>query len=137
MNAKSHTLLIDTPPDTLDSVHNLLQVIWDKSPEVDLQDRIRFETALIELASNIFRHADSGSGVSCSLSVHISSDKIEASLRDTGLPGDIEIVNVEMPDVLAESGRGLALINALVDEFTYERIDDHNVWHITKRTSQS
>lgn len=137
MNTKSHTLLIDTPPDTLDAVHNLLQAIWDSSPEVDIQDQMRFETALIELASNIFRHADSGSGVSCSLSVHISSDKIEASLRDTGEPGDIEIVDVQMPDVLAESGRGLALINALVDEFTYERIDNHNVWHIAKRTSQS
>ncbi len=137
MNTKSHTLVIDTPPDTLDAVHNLLQIIWEKSPEVDIQDQIRFETALIELASNIFRHADSGSGVSCSLSVHISSDKIEASLRDTGQPGDIEIVDVEMPDVLAESGRGIALINALVDEFTYERIDDHNVWNITKKISQS
>lgn len=136
MNAESHTLLIDTPPDTLDSVHDLLQVIWDKSPEIDIQDRIRFETALIELASNIFRHAHKGSGVSCSLTVHISRDRIEASLRDTGQPGDIEIVDVEMPDVLEESGRGLALINALVDEFTYERIDDHNVWHIAKRTSQ-
>ena len=136
MNAESHTLLIDTPPDTLDSVHDLLQVIWDKSPEIDIQDRIRFETALIELASNIFRHAHNGSGVSCSLTVHISRDRIEASLRDTGQPGDIEIVDVEMPDVLEESGRGLALINALVDEFTYERIDDHNVWHIAKRTSQ-
>ena len=137
MSVKSHIFLIDTPPDTLDSVHNLLQVIWDKSPDVDIQDRIRFETALIELASNIFRHAHSGNGVSCSLTVHISNDKIEASLRDTGQPGDIEIVDVEMPDVLAESGRGLALINALVDEFTYERIDNHNVWHIAKRTSQS
>ena len=137
MNAKSHTLLIDTPPDTLDSVHDLLRVIWDKSPEVDIQDQMRFETALIELASNIFRHADTGSGVSCSLSVHISNDKIEASLRDTGQPGDIEIVDAEMPDVLAESGRGLALISALVDEFTYERIDDHNVWHIAKKMSRS
>ncbi len=117
-------------------MHNLLQVIWEKSPEVDIQDQLRFETALIELASNIFRHADTGSGVSCSLSVHISSDKIEANLRDTGQPGDIEIVDVDMPDVLAESGRGLALINALVDEFTYERIDDHNVWHIAKMTSR-
>lgn len=30
----------------------------------------------------------------------------------------------------------IALINALVDEFTYERIDDHNVWHIAKMTSR-
>jgi serine/threonine-protein kinase RsbW len=129
----SHTLIIDTPPDTLDAVHDLLRAVWEKSPDVDVSDQIRFETALIELASNIFRHADSGKGVSCALSIDISPQSIEANLKDTGEPGDIELVNLSMPEEFAESGRGLALIRALVDEFTYERVDDHNFWRIARR----
>jgi serine/threonine-protein kinase RsbW len=38
----------------------------------------------------------------------------------------------EMPDAFAESGRGLPMIEALVDKLTFERIDARNVWTITK-----
>jgi anti-sigma regulatory factor (Ser/Thr protein kinase) len=37
--------------------------------------------------------------------------------------------------VYAESGRGLALINALVDELSYERENEHNLWKIMRRIS--
>ncbi|MBC7464251.1 MAG: ATP-binding protein [Actinobacteria bacterium] len=136
MNNAAHTLIIDTPPDTLDSVHELLRIIWEKSPDVSAEDQIRFETALIELASNIFRHADDGGGISCLLSVEISADKIEANLRDTGQPGDIQLTGVEMPDAYSESGRGIALINALVDEFIYAREGEQNVWRILRKRTQ-
>jgi serine/threonine-protein kinase RsbW len=36
-----------------------------------------------------------------------------------------------MPDPLAESGRGIALINALVDDFDYRRSDLQNIWTLT------
>ena len=133
MSTRIHTLLIHTPPTTLDAVHSLLESIWEQSSDVSKEDQMRFETALIELASNIFRHADNGTGISCSLSVQINNNQIEANLRDTGQPGDIQLTGVEMPDEYSESGRGIALIQALVDEFTYERDGEHNVWHILKR----
>ena len=136
MTKRTHTLLIDTPPDTLDAVHALLGSIWEQSPDVSRADQMRFETALIELASNIFRHADTGGGISCSLSVHIDPQQIEAHVRDTGQPGDIQLTGVEMPDEYSESGRGIALINALVDEFTYTREGEQNIWRILRRRTQ-
>lgn len=136
MTKRTHTLLIDTPPDTLDAIHALLGSIWEQSPDVSMADQMRFETALIELASNIFRHADTGGGISCSLAVHIDSHQIEAHLRDTGQPGDIQLTGVEMPDAYSESGRGIALINVLVDEFTYTREGEQNIWRILRRRTQ-
>jgi serine/threonine-protein kinase RsbW len=122
-----------SPPATLDAVHELLQTVWEKSPEVSAENQMRFETALIELVSNVFRHADSGDGVACALSIDISDMHIEAQLRDTGEPGDFKLIEASMPDELSESGRGIALIQAVVDEFTYEQEGEHNLWKILRR----
>lgn len=37
-----------------------------------------------------------------------------------------------MPDAFAESGRGIALIQALVTDFDYERTASRNLWSIRK-----
>lgn len=130
---KEHTLILSTPPNNLDAVHDLMESVWESSPEIAPSDQIRFETALIELASNIFQHADNGSGISCTLTVGITSDHIEAQMRDTGEPGEIQLTGLVMPDDLSESGRGLVMIQALVDELTYEREGEHNVWRIKRK----
>ncbi|HEY4898999.1 MAG TPA: ATP-binding protein [Candidatus Nanopelagicaceae bacterium] len=122
-----------SPPSTLDEVHELLLTVWEKSPEVSLENQIRFETALIELVSNVFRHADTGDGVACSLKIDITDMHIEAQLRDTGEPGDFKLIEATMPDEFSESGRGIALIQAVVDEFTYEQEGEHNIWKILRR----
>ena len=122
-----------SPPDTLDAVHELLQTVWEKSPEVSPENQMRFETALIELVSNVFRHADSGDGVACALTVDITDMHVAAQLRDTGEPGNFKLIEATMPDELAESGRGIALIQAVVDEFTYEQEGEHNIWRIVRK----
>ncbi len=137
MNAPaSYALALISPPATLDEVHTLLAGIWEKSPEVSSESQMRFETALIELVSNIFRHADSGEGVACSLKINISDTDIEAVMRDTGESGEIEITGTAMPDPLDEGGRGIPLINALVDEFTYENDGEYNVWRIVRKLQE-
>jgi serine/threonine-protein kinase RsbW len=127
-----HEWDMTSPPDDVDTVHDLLARVWDDSPAVSAGDRMRFETALIELASNVMRHADAGQGVSCTLTIDVTEDGIEARLRDNGRPGDIELSRIEMPDEEAESGRGLALIHSLVDEVEYRRAADENHWRIRK-----
>ena len=133
MKKSSHSLTMFSPPATIDAVHELLQTVWEKSPEVSPENQMRFETALIELVSNIFGHADSGDGVACSLTIDITDKHIEAQLRDTGDPGDFQLIETTMPDDLAESGRGIALIQAVVDEFTYENQGEHNLWRILRK----
>jgi serine/threonine-protein kinase RsbW len=70
--------------------------------------------------------------VSCTLTVEVSDARIEANLRDTGKPGNIELVNRSMPEGLSETGRGIPLIQALADEFSYEREGDLNRWRIIR-----
>ena len=133
--ATRHTLLLQAPPDNVDAVHTLLETVWAHDVLVSLADRVRFETALIELASNVLQHTDTGSGVTCYLWLEISAEQIVATLRDSGADGVGQLPDSGMPDELAESGRGLPLIHALVDELDYQRDGDMNEWRIVRRLS--
>lgn len=125
------TLFFSAPPSDVDTVHDFLQGVWGDGVEIDETDRMAFETALIELASNVIQHADS-EGVTCALSVVIDEGQLRAQLSDTADAGGVRLAGVEMPDDLAESGRGIAFIQLLVDDLTYERVDGRNVWSIAK-----
>ena len=129
----THTLKMTAPPDDVDTVHRLLGTVWADVPSVPIEDQRRFETALIELTSNVIRYAGGGKGVSCTLTVDNFEDRIEAMLTDTGEPGNMQLVGRSMPDDLAESGRGILLIQALVDELSYDRYNGHNYWRIMRK----
>jgi serine/threonine-protein kinase RsbW len=129
---RSHSLSLSTPPDDLDTVHRMLEGVWSASTDVPALDRVAFETALIELAANVLRHADDGSGVTCALEVLVSGDRIEATLTDSGTPGNVRLVGRAMPDEDAESGRGIPIIQALVDDLDYARVGGLNRWRITR-----
>jgi serine/threonine-protein kinase RsbW len=80
----------------------------------------------------VIRHADGGSGVSCRLAVSVRGDALEATLMDTGEPGDIQLADAGLPDDMSESGRGIPLIKALVDVVEYGREADANRWYISR-----
>jgi serine/threonine-protein kinase RsbW len=128
-----HTLRMATPPGDVNTVHDMLEQVWSDVPEIDPEDRFKFEVALIELASNVMRHADTGDGVVCALVIETHADRITATLSDSGEPGEVMLVGRTFPeDVFAESGRGIPLIQALVDELRYDCEDGFNHWHITR-----
>lgn len=128
------TVRLSSPPGDVDDIHDFLASIWAASPGVSDVDRISLETALVELAANVLRHADvDGAGLTCEVAIAVDRDRITVSMRDTGEPGDIALVGLEMPALDAESGRGLPLIDALVDEVEYGREGDHNVWRMVRR----
>ncbi|MCU1438748.1 MAG: hypothetical protein JWP66_1835 [Naasia sp.] len=131
-DAEPQSLALSSPPDDVDSVHELLEAVWRKHDDVRDLDRMAFETALVELASNVIRHADAGSGVRCSVTVAVTESRVEATLVDTGEAGDIVLTAAQLPDDLAESGRGLPIIQALVDELTYTRDGGLNRWCIAR-----
>lgn len=126
------TLDLAAPPDDVNSVHGLLETVWSEHEHVGDIDRISFETALIELASNVIRHGDGGCGIRCSVTVTVSENRLEARLIDDGEPGEIELAGRPLPEDFAESGRGIPLITALVDVVRYERSADSNHWYLAR-----
>lgn len=123
-----HRLVLSTPPDDVNVVHALLEHVWTESPDVAEADRHGFETALIELVSNVVRHAHDGEGVMADIRVVVHADAIEAYMTDTGSAGEIAVGEATMPHASAEGGRGIPIINALVDALTYERDGEINRW---------
>lgn len=127
------TVRLTTPPGDVNTVHDFLAELWPDTEGVSELDRISIETALIELAANVMQHADSdGSGLACEFTIVVAEEAIEITVRDTGEPGEIHLVGAEMPELDAESGRGLALISALVDHVAYAQEDGHNVWRLRR-----
>jgi serine/threonine-protein kinase RsbW len=132
----TRTLTLQAPPDDVDAVHDLVAQLWDDRPDVGDLDRMAFETALVELASNVIEHADHGQGVSCVVSVTVDDGSMSARLRDGAEPGDFRLTARDMPDADAESGRGLAMVQLLCDELTYERVGEENVWSVRRTRSE-
>jgi len=110
--------------------------VWKSTPHIDGAEQMRFELAVIELVSNVIKHADTGTGVSCTLTIETFADRIEAVLRDTGEPGNMQLSDRAMPDENAESGRGIPIIQALVDNFSYERDGKLNIWRMIRNIDQ-
>lgn len=134
------TLRLIAPPANVNDVHDFVEVELNRHPDLSDRDRMAFETALIELASNVIQHADAdtGFGVACTLTLRVDSDSIVARLSDTAEDGGFKLVAHGLPkDDLAEAGRGIAFIQALVDDLCYKRVGDRNLWSITKRRRTS
>lgn len=120
-------------PALLDDLHDAAERLWHDVPQVPLADRIRFETALIEVGSNIVRHGiPVGDSVNVTAELSASAVCLEAELSDDGAEADFEM-NPSVPDDAATSGRGLLLIQRTVDLFTFTREADRNVWHLVRR----
>ncbi|MET3163259.1 UNVERIFIED_ORG: serine/threonine-protein kinase RsbW [Arthrobacter sp. UYEF10] len=124
--------------ESIDSVHNELDKLWEDAPFVQAMDQMTFTTAVIESASNIVQHARPAAAQPVELGVDIS-------VRTTQLQARVSAYHARPPfgplepgtaDDDAECGRGLALIEALVTTVTFERQDGTNTWVLT-RTSQS
>lgn len=127
------TRTLKSPPDDVGLVHELLNTVWEKVPDTSKRDRFSFETALVELASNVIEHADDGDGVTYTITIKIHADEVEAEVVDSGKQADVELEDHSMPDAHAESGRGIPLIMALVDHFSYDRTDGLNIWNIRRK----
>jgi serine/threonine-protein kinase RsbW len=63
------------------------------------------------------------------LTVH--DDRVEARMRDNGVPAHVDSAGAQMPGEDAEGGRGLALAAAVAD-LAHVREDDGNTWTVVR-----
>ncbi|MDU0367554.1 ATP-binding protein [Microbacterium sp. NPDC089180] len=121
-------------PASLDAIFDLLAGWWDEVGEVTPMTRFGFETAVIEIAGNIVEHSRGESDERrFTLDLFADAQRLVATFRDDGDPPLLDLASVRMADADEESGRGLALANAGVDDVDFRRDGDRNVWTLETR----
>lgn len=126
-------LCVPATEEAIEAVHALLHNFWHHVPGMSDADRMRFDLAVAEVAANIVEHGPAS--IELTLNLRKFEDRVEADFDENGdpLPPDVIESAREPEDILAESGRGLVLARAALDEFAYERAGDVNHWHLVRR----
>ena len=104
------------PPDSVDTVQDLLATVWGHVPDLDMADLMASELAIVELAANVVEHAD----------------RVEATLTDDGRVDHADLRPREMPGGDAERGRGIPIMQSLTDSVEHRRIEGYNHWTIVR-----
>ncbi|MGA8847507.1 MAG: ATP-binding protein [Nocardioides sp.] len=122
----------------MELVHAMLEHLWATQSDISDRDRTRFEMSVIEVLGNVVEHAfavdhedvPGQDGRRFEIIVGVTDEALMAHLGDNGLPTELDLSGVTMPDALAESGRGLALATAALDDLSYERAKGRNLWDL-------
>lgn len=122
-------------PDLLQVVHEAIEQLWREAPDVPRAARIRFETAVVEVLTNIVRHATpAGPGpVHVSAALRAADTTLDAEIVDDATDVRVDLDREAPPD-LATGGRGLLIVQRAVDEVSRTRRGDHNEWHLSLRS---
>ena len=121
-----------TGAETLDDIGAMLEQLWFSNDHVPDAVRTEIEIAVGEVSANIIEHAGKEGPVRLRMEVRVLHDKISISFVDDGLPAQVDVAVVTMPDHTAESGRGLALAHAVLDRLHYRR-SFVNHWTLVSR----
>lgn len=134
MHAETRAFHVDGPAGLalVDHALDELDRLWSRAPEVPAADQVLFALALSEVTTNIAQHNERADVV-LSVDVRVTADELRAYVRDTAPPAPIDWDAVSMPGEEAESGRGLALSQAALDEFTHTVTDLGNTWVLVRR----
>jgi serine/threonine-protein kinase RsbW len=123
-------------PACLDELHAALDRLWREAPDVEAPARMRFATAVSEVLGNVVVHGRMSGGETPTVRVSLAArpDRLRAELLDDGVALAPGAAATELPeDDLAESGRGLALARAALDELHDVREDSGNRWELVIR----
>ena len=90
------------------------------------QDRTLFMLAVSEITTNIVM-LNKGK-VSVRVELDADPQELRAVIHDTASPAPVDVDDVKLPGVEAESGRGLALAHAVLDGLRHESGPAGNTW---------
>ncbi|MFB7892206.1 ATP-binding protein [Microbacterium sp. NPDC056044] len=116
----------------VDRVHDALDDLLGRVPGIGDEDAMMFRLAVSEVATNVVEHALAREPVRVTVELHADADALSAVFTDTADPALIDLGAVSMPDSDAESGRGLAIALATLDELVHET-EHGNVWRLRRR----
>jgi serine/threonine-protein kinase RsbW len=120
-------------PESLELLHDLFEGVAADHPGVPARELSLIETAVIEIAGNVIEHGRPPGRVEWHLRLQLTEGRLLATLTDTSTRTAPDPADAVAPGPLAESGRGLALARAAVDELTYDRVGECNSWTMIRR----
>jgi serine/threonine-protein kinase RsbW len=109
---------------------------WEALDVLDPMTRFSFETAVVEIATNIVEHTrrtGERDGRRFTLDLDATDDEVTAVFSDNGKPADVDLSAVTMADIDDESGRGLALALSTLDSLDYRHENGRNIWTLVCR----
>jgi len=115
----------------VDRVHEALDDLLRSVPEVGDEDAMMFRLAVSEVATNVVAHALSREPVRVTVDLDADDHALSAVFTDSADPALIDLDAVAMPGSDAESGRGLAIALATLDELVHET-EHGNVWRLRR-----
>lgn len=135
MDAETRAVHIDGPARLalVDHVLDALDDLWTDAPHVGAEDRTLFTLAVSEVATNMVQHTAEPDSVTITVDIRISPAQVEATLTDTAPPAEIDWDGVAMPEPDSESGRGLALSTASLDDLRHVFDAGGNTWLLRRR----
>lgn len=138
MDAETRAVHIDGPAglELVDRALDALDGLWADAPHVADQDRTLFALAVSEVVTNMVQHTENPDEVMLTVDIRVSADDLLATLTDTAPPAEIDWDGVEMPDPDSESGRGLALSTAALDELRHYADTRGNTWRLRRMLGQ-
>jgi len=123
-------------PDFPAEIQRTLDVAWADHGEVPEAIRTEVVIAAAEVGNNILEHAGRGRDLRIRMEVRVPGDHVRVEFTDDGLPValDLDLSSVQMPDAMAENGRGLALARAALADLSYVRVEDGNRWTLVSHS---
>lgn len=121
--------------ETVEAVHDDLDSLWAEADFVPEVDRMAFTLAVVEAAANVVDHAVPAAEAALELEVDVTAApcRLQAKVYEVGAaPVVLDRGAAPAVEELEESGRGMALIQALVSTVVFERHGDTNVWELRR-----
>lgn len=125
----------------IDKLHDVLAFVDDQLEQHDcpMKAQMQIDVALEELFVNIANYAYPGSAGEALIRVCVNANYAEITLIDSGIPYD-PLAKPD-PDITLDAqerpigGLGIFMTKKLMDDISYEYIDDKNNLTIKKRFS--
>lgn len=132
-NPGTRVLHATSGPEFPTMVQQTLEDAWADHSEVPARTRMGMSTAAAEVGNNILEHAGHGRNLRVRMELRVLGDQVRVEFTDDGHPAEIDLARVDMPDPMAESGRGLALARAFCSVLSYRRDADGNHWTLVSQ----
>lgn len=124
--------------ETLEAVQDDLESLWGEAGFVPEPDRMAFTLAVVEAVTNVIVHAVPVDEQALELAVEITvtPSRLLAHVHEiNAAPAQIDLDGSAAMDGLAESGRGLALLQALLSTVAFDHREGATVWTLCRDTT--